>query len=134
MEASGEKPHHPDQEIVKQFRKNLSDVLTPTHTDKILMKWLRDFIANSKTLQISSWKCQRPKRLLMNDTMRLRSVQSFKRNSFRSYFISRLHESDSSLVLFFTLLVHPLPEGGGGRSEYYCTGAPSPIGALISIS
>ncbi|XP_055950134.1 SEC14-like protein 2 [Argiope bruennichi] len=41
MEAFKRKPTISETELLRQFKKNISDVLTPLHTDAYLMKWIR---------------------------------------------------------------------------------------------
>ncbi|GBM35130.1 hypothetical protein AVEN_40351-1 [Araneus ventricosus] len=41
METFRRKPTISEKELLRQFKKNISDVLTPLHTDAYLMKWIR---------------------------------------------------------------------------------------------
>ncbi|GIY56183.1 SEC14-like protein 4 [Caerostris darwini] len=52
MECPNKKSNNSEQELIKQFRKNLADEITPAHTDAIIMKWLRAGNLNLKKAEV----------------------------------------------------------------------------------
>ncbi|KFM63589.1 SEC14-like protein 4, partial [Stegodyphus mimosarum] len=74
MNTSGTELNEREQEILKEFREALSDVLTAKHTDAVLLKWLR---ARNFSLK----KCE----LLFRQNLWARAV--YKIDTLRSNFI-----------------------------------------------